>query len=163
MDHVGKLRWYGPNDIKDILKWQKLLNRGGNFKMSMSTEVCLNHFAAGYRSDHCTTPTLYLKGYTYLQEIKKSKSPSKSKLLAVSSPSAPKKERNIKKHRTGNLNSIFIVEQHGHHICEVEEKTLASRCTPVTACNHCIKLNSKVIDLKKKLHEKEKEAEKLKK
>ena len=39
---------------------------------------------------------------------------------------------------------------------------MASRCTPVTACNHCIKLNSKVIDLKKKLHEKEKELEKLK-
>ena len=39
---------------------------------------------------------------------------------------------------------------------------MASRCTPVTACNHCNKLNSKVIDLKKKLHEKEKELEKLK-
>ena len=21
MDHVGKLRWYGPKDQKDILKW----------------------------------------------------------------------------------------------------------------------------------------------
>ena len=60
------------------------------------------------------------------------------------------------------MNSVFIVEQHGDHIYEVEEKTLASRCTPVTACNHCIKLNSKVIDLKKMLHEKEKELEKLK-
>ena len=53
--------------------------------------------------------------------------------------------------------------QHGDHIYKVEEKTLGSRCTPVIACNHCIKLNSKVIDMKKKLHEKEKELEKLKK
>ena len=51
MDHVGKLRWYGPKDQKDILKWQKLLNRGSDFKVSMSTEVCSNHFAGGYRSD----------------------------------------------------------------------------------------------------------------
>ena len=60
------------------------------------------------------------------------------------------------------MNSVFIVEQHGDHIYEVEEKTWASRCTPVTTCNHCIKLNSKIIDLKKMLHEKEKELEKLK-
>ena len=51
MNHVGKLRWYGPKDQKDILKWQKLLNRGSDFKVSMSTEVCSNHFAGGYRSD----------------------------------------------------------------------------------------------------------------
>ena len=57
---------------------------------------------------------------------------------------------------------FFIVEQHEDHIYEVEGKTLASTCTPVTACNHCIKLNSKVTDLKKILHEKEKELEKLK-
>ena len=53
------------------------------------------------------------------------------------------------------MNSVFIGEQHGDRIHEVEEKTLASQCTPVTACNHCIKLNSKVIDLSKKLLEKE--------
>ena len=57
MGHVGKLRWYAPKDQKDILKWQKLLNRGGDFKVSMSTKVCSNHFAAGYRFDHCITPT----------------------------------------------------------------------------------------------------------
>ena len=60
------------------------------------------------------------------------------------------------------MNSAFIVEQHGNHIYEVEEITLASWFTPVIACNHCIKLNSKVINLKKKLQEKEKKLEKLK-
>ena len=38
--------------------------------MSMSTKNCSNHFDAGYRSDHCTTPTLYLKGYTYKKSRK---------------------------------------------------------------------------------------------
>ena len=44
----------------------------------------------------------------------------------------------------------------------MKKKTLASRSTPVTACKHCIKLNSKVIDWKKKLVEKEKELEEIK-
>ena len=39
----------------------KMLNRGGNFKMSMSTKVCFNYFAAGYCSDVCSVPTLFLK------------------------------------------------------------------------------------------------------
>ena len=60
------------------------------------------------------------------------------------------------------MNSAFIVEQHGDHIYEVEEKTLASRYTLVITCNHCIKLNSAVIDLKKKFHEKEEKKKKLK-
>ena len=68
----------------------------GDFKVSMSTKVCSNHFAAGYRSDQCTTPILYLKGYTNLQEIKKRKSYSKRNSLAVSSPQSPKRARNIK-------------------------------------------------------------------
>ena len=51
IDHVGKPRWYGPKDQNEILKWQKLLNKGGDFKVPMSTKVCSNYFAAGYRSD----------------------------------------------------------------------------------------------------------------
>ena len=86
---------------------------------------------------------------------KKRKSPSKRKLLTLSSPPPPKRAHNIKRDGSDNLNSVFIVEQHGDHIYEVEEKAIASRYTSVTACNYCIKLNSKMIDLKKKLHEKE--------
>ena len=130
MDHVGKLRWYGSNDKQDILKWQKLLNRGGDFKMSVSTKVCSNHFAAGYRSDQCTTSTLYLNGYTHLHEIKKRKLPSKRKLLAASSPPPPKRARSIKRDGSDNLNNVFIVEQHGDHIYEVEEKTFSIKVYP---------------------------------
>ena len=86
----------------------------------MSVKVCSNHFGAGYRSDQCTTPTLYQKGYTHLQEIKKRKSPSKRKLLAVSSPPPPKRVRNIERDGSDHVNSIFIAEQHGDHIYEVE-------------------------------------------
>ena len=76
----------------------------------MSAKVCSNHFAAGYRSDQCTTPTLYLKGYTHQQEIKKRKLPSRRKLLAVSSPPPPKRARNFKRDESDNVNSVFLVE-----------------------------------------------------
>ena len=95
----------------------------------MFTTVFSNHFGAGYRSDQCTTPTLYLKDYTHLQEIKKMKSPSKRKLLAVSSP-PPKRARNIKRDGNDNVNSVFIVEQHGDHIYEVEEKNFSITVYP---------------------------------
>ena len=107
------------------------------------------------RYDQCTTLTLYLKGYTHLQEIKKKKSLNKRKL-------PHKRACNIKIDESDNVNSVFIVEQHEDHIDEVEEKTSAPRCTPVTACKHYIKLNLKVINLKKKLVEKDKELEKFK-
>ena len=80
MDHVGNLRWLRPKDQKDMLKRKKLLNRGGNFKVSMSAKIFSSHFAAGYISDQCTIPTLYLKGYTHQQEFKKRRSRSKRKL-----------------------------------------------------------------------------------
>ena len=120
----------GPKDQQDILKWEKLLNRRGDFKVSMSTKVCSNHFATGYRSDQCTTPTLYLKRYTQLQEIKKRKLPSKRKLLAVSSPPSPMRARNIKRDGSDNVNSVFVVEQHEDHIYEVEEKTFSIKVYP---------------------------------
>ena len=41
----------------------KMLNRGGNFKMSVSTKFCSNHFATGYCPDECSIPILFLKGY----------------------------------------------------------------------------------------------------
>ena len=159
MENVRKLRWYGPKDQKDILKWQKLLYRGGDCLQSLQRFPRITLLQVIDLISALFQPLL--KGYTHQQEIKKRKLPSKRKLLAVSSPPPPKRALNIKRDWNDNLNSVFIVEQHGDHIYEVEENTLASRGTPVTACNHCIKLNS-VIDLRKKLHEEEKELEKLK-
>ena len=107
---------------KGHIEWQKLLNRGDDFKVSMSTKVCSNHFDAGYRSDQCTTPTLHLQGYTHLQEIKERKSPSKRKLLAVSSCPLPNRAHNIKKDGGDNMNSVFIVEQHGIIFMKLKKK-----------------------------------------
>ena len=40
-----------------------MINRK-DFKVTMSTKVCSNHFSLGYRcKESCRTPTLYMKGY----------------------------------------------------------------------------------------------------
>ena len=101
----------------------------------MSTKVWLNYFDASYRSAQCTSSSLYLKRIYSQKELKKRKSPSKMKLFADSSPPPPKITPIIKRDGSSNVNIAFVVEQHGNHIYEVEEKALTSRCTPVIACN----------------------------
>ncbi|XP_065658830.1 uncharacterized protein LOC136083362 [Hydra vulgaris] len=49
----------------------KMLNRQGGFKMTMSTKVCTNHFAAGYCSDVSPIPTIFLKGYISKRPLKR--------------------------------------------------------------------------------------------
>ena len=44
MNHVGKLRWYGPKNRHTEMAE---VTGGGDFKVSMSTKVCSNQFAAG--------------------------------------------------------------------------------------------------------------------
>lgn len=61
-DHVGTLRWHRAR-TNDRKAWEKQINRK-DFKISNSTVVCSNHFSAGYYSDVCNVPTLFMKGYT---------------------------------------------------------------------------------------------------
>ena len=63
MQHFCILRWHTPKTEADMRKWEKVLNGGCNFKMSMSTKVCSSHFAAGYCSSEYNIPTLFLKGH----------------------------------------------------------------------------------------------------
>ena len=86
---------------------------------------------------------------THLQQIKKRKSPSKRKLLAVSCPPPRKRARNIKRDRSDNLNSALMLSNTGIIFTKLKKNFII------------IKLNSKVIDLKKKLHKKPKKLEKL--
>ena len=69
LPHVGILRFYSPLNRKDVGKWERLLNRR-DFKVTLSTKVCSNHFAGGYRSKECPNPTLHLKGYDRVEKGK---------------------------------------------------------------------------------------------
>ena len=61
LPHVGILRFYSPKSKKDVFSWARSINHD-HFKVTMSTNVCSNHFAPGYRNSECPTPTLYIKG-----------------------------------------------------------------------------------------------------
>ena len=88
LPHGGILRFYSPKSQKDVGKWERLLNRR-DFKVTLSTKVCSNHFKAGYRSKECANPTLYLKGYSTDKSTKRRPSPNKREVL----PPKPKKRR----------------------------------------------------------------------
>ena len=58
-DHVGILRWHRAR-AEDRKFWEKQINRR-DFKVTASTVLCSNHFAAGYyNNDTCRIPTLYV-------------------------------------------------------------------------------------------------------
>ena len=64
LPHVGILRFYSPENKRDVLSWARAINRD-QFKVIMSTMVCSNHFVQGYRTSQCRDPTrtLNLRGY----------------------------------------------------------------------------------------------------
>ena len=70
LPHVGVLRFYSPWTKKEMAAWVKQLHRI-DFKVTKSTKVCSNHFAAGYRCDTCWKPTLYMKGFPESNNNKK--------------------------------------------------------------------------------------------
>ena len=141
MDHVGILRWHSAKTLADMKKWEKMLNRGGSFKITMSTKVCSNHFTAGYCSDICPIPTLYLKGY----EI--SKPPRKSPRKRVSieeldTPAKIKKTRHVY-HDSGEDiidYSVLLTPLPCDHDYEIIERQHSSKSMRYILCRNCNKV-----------------------
>ena len=91
--HVGVLRFYSPRTKKETAAWEKQLHRT-YFKVTKSTKVCSNHFAAGYRCDTCWKPTLYMKGYPESNNNKKRPPPKTRANIAKNG----KRKQNTKPH-----------------------------------------------------------------
>ena len=70
LPHVGTFRSYSPKNKQDVLSSSRAINRD-KFKVTMSTKVCSNHFAQGYRNPQCRTPTLYMIGYDCEDKLKR--------------------------------------------------------------------------------------------
>ena len=67
-------------------KARKMLSNGRDcltvaIIITLSTKVCSNDFKAGYRSKECPNPTLYLKGYSTDEYVKRRPSPKKREVL----------------------------------------------------------------------------------
>ena len=153
--HVGILRWHTPKTEADMKKWEKVLNRGGNFKMSMLTKVCSNHFVAGYCSSECRIPTLFLKGYNVPCRSKRS-SPRK-RLSETLSFLKSKRSRQV--YRTGLDNSDNNIEcsvtppASKEHDYEVDTAESCARLLPSITCQICKEKNTTILELKQELAE----------
>ena len=100
----------------------KMLNRGGNFKMSISTKFCSNHFATGYCPDECPIPTLFLKGYEDEPTMKWKVPIDRTNIV-----SPPRKKRIY--HRNGFDNTpLEEVEIRTAYINELEYKSATTLC-----------------------------------
>lgn len=149
-------------------KWEKLLNRGGKFKMTMSTKVCSNHFAAGYCSDLCRIPTLFLKGYENTLPNDKSafRCSRKRQNSDGSSAFSPlnKRSRNITRNGFDSddvMNSVIITPPAVlEHCYEINPNHVSSRTVPV---NTKVKYNSLIIELQTQIKEKDDQLKNLKK
>ena len=146
-------------------RWNKQLNRGGTFKMTMNTKVCSNHFSAGYCSDECRIPTLYLKGYE--NEPKPGRTlPSKCNQSDKSGPSNPKRRKRSITRCGSEAVSVplyqtpFVFE---HDYDDYLDGTCA-RSMPCenNLCNSCMKKQKHIARLEKIILEKDEEINALK-
>ena len=132
-------------------KWEKVLNRGGNFKMSMSTKVCSNHFAAGYCSSECRIPSLFLKGYDVPCSSKRR---SLRKRLSESQ-SFLKSKRSRQVYRTGldsmdnNIECPVTPPASKEHDYEVDTEGSCARLLPSITCQKCKEKNTTILESKK--------------
>jgi len=151
--------------MKDMKLWEKRLNRGGKFKISMSTKVCSNHFTAGYCSDICSLPTLYLKGYDEASAPDR-KSPRKHTNDEPFTPK-PKKTRHLTRNGfDDNLEDVILTPMEMDHQYEFKNKTFSARTKPIESCGRCNKvqarnilLEKQILDLQEKLYIANKESE----
>ena len=145
-DHIGILRWHSPRSPNDIKIWEKMLNRGGKFKVTKGTKVCSNHFAAGYCSDVCPIPTLYLKGYDVETPLKR-----KAPVDRSHSVPPPKKQKQI--YRDGyeeiiqNENDIQTPYVTEHDYDCIYPHVDDTRTAPYMKCYHCRSKDERIIKL----------------
>ena len=136
-------------------KWEKVLNCGGNFKMSMSTKVCSNHFAAGYCSIECRIPTLFLKGYDVPCSSKR-RSPRK-RLSETESFLKSKRSRQVYRTRLDSMDNntecSVTPPASKEHDYEVDTEGSCARLLPVVTCQKCKEKNSPIFELKQELAE----------
>ncbi|XP_057304551.1 uncharacterized protein LOC130641670 [Hydractinia symbiolongicarpus] len=144
MSHVGILRWHSPKTEKDAKSLEKALNRGGKFKISMSTKVCSNHFAAGYCSDICRIPTLYMKGYQS-NPTKRSLPTERSSLLP------PPKARQVFRDGSDDLNLCDVPSQtpflNGHDYDNAIDNEQCSRSKIYENCDSCTSKQNKTVTI----------------
>ena len=133
---------------KTCKHWEKMLNRVGNFKMSMSTKVCSNLFPAGYCSDVCPIPTLFLKSYEDEPTMKREVPIDRTNIV-----SPPRKK--LIYHRNGFDNTPSkeveictpYINKHEYESATTLCVSGCARSEPYIKSTHCFSKNKKIAEL----------------
>ena len=137
-------------------KWEKVLNRWVDFKMSMSTKICSNHFAAGYCSSECRIPTICLKAYDVPCSSKR-RSPRK-RLSETQSFLKSKRSRQVYRTRLDNMDNNIECSvtppASKEHDYEVDTEGSCARLLSSMTCEKCKEKNTSILELKQELAEK---------
>ncbi|XP_065647697.1 uncharacterized protein LOC136077086 [Hydra vulgaris] len=145
-DHVGILRWHTPRTFQDMKLWEKMLNRQGSFKMTMSTKVCSNHFAAGYCSDVSPIPTLFLKGYIGKKPLKRKVSKNRNSIFENVHEKVKFVVRDgFEVLEEDTISTPFIGD---HNYDNSIPTNKCARCEPFNKCSRCNSLEKKKMELK---------------
>ncbi|XP_057309315.1 uncharacterized protein LOC130647467 [Hydractinia symbiolongicarpus] len=147
-DHVGILRWHSPKTKADMQLWGKMMQRGGNFKISMSTKVCSNHFTAGYCSDVCRIPTLYMKGYDQQLPKERQGAVKRSSSIDFETP-VKKRSRHVTRKSTDEPQNDILLsptpKDHDYEISEVDMTSPHSRTVAFVQCRGCKNTRKKLV------------------
>ena len=127
--------------------------------MTIATKVCSNHFTAGYCSDICIVPIIYLRGYvSSTPTLRVSPGKRKMKLSYISAP-PKKKTRYIKRNGTSmNDQSITITPPSNNYDYETAP---INSCLRTNSVEFSGKYNFLIIKLQLKLTKTETELSKL--
>ena len=137
-------------------KWEKVLFREANFKMTMFTKICSNHFSVGYCSSKCRIQTIFSEGYDVPCSSKRS-SPRK-RLSETQSFLKSKRNRHV--YSTGLGNSDNKIEcsitslASKEYDYEVDKKGSCARLLPSITCQKWNRKNTIIFELKQELAEK---------
>lgn len=151
-DHVNVLRWHAPRSEKDRKQWEKNISRK-NFKVSMYTVVCSNHFAAGYYSSSgCNAPTLFMKGYANVPAPSKKRKQPTDRSTAVPTPKA-KRSCNIFRYCPVDEQIEELPPQTpsigDQHYDTLPERQCSARCTVLK--QQCLQCESKLKEINRLL------------
>lgn len=157
-DHVGILRWHRAR-AEDRKFWEKQINRR-DFKVTASTVVCSNHFAAGYyNNDTCRIPTLYMKGYS--NNVETTRKPPRLR-ETFTNPTAPKRSRNIIRSGEDSILPdipIFTPPPNSDHNYDVNKNESCTRCSPQEFCLPCNNKTQKILSLEETVKKQQEEIE----
>lgn len=129
--------------------WEKMIDRKDGFKVTMGTKVCSNHFRAGYCSDVCPVPMLYMKGYDTETSVKHDNIQNTQVQLTqtLNNNKIQAEQTWINNNEnTENNNQTCSVVMKDHNYC-MKGPPVQKFGRPVSRCIRCLQRSDRIVQL----------------